>query len=515
MKFDIKAHLQDHAYFFKQYQKINKDDLHFKFSILDLYFYANNYPIEHKLEEILNELLKPTIYTIKMKNGFYIDKNGNKKQKYANRNITIDLKPEIKALAIHIQGSKGEYTQPHFHFLLKKNARLGLNYSLLKHHISKVLEKHNLKAHFDEISDFKYKNLATSISKFFWQLKKLDNAKFKKYILNNEHVLKKYLDLLYEYAEKSNRLDYFFKTMKELHERLNKLKINFKYKNFNLKTSYPIDFILQNQNKENKEVIKLLNEKNYTQKELKKYIDNAILKDAVRYSLNKKNSYIVSEIKKHTTILNNFKSNKTLVNNYLKLLNKDLKTTKTKTQLKEENKLKYIKAFKNALKTAKNEKELREILNKKYDFKFKKRKGKVIGFSFNNTYLSIKDLNFKDISEIRAILINNNTPNTNTEEIKYKRIENEEKLQELSIRTIRIKREISRTEQTITRTKRNINETDTKITRTEQTFKERIKQLGERISNKITTIRKRVKQFGERIKSIINKKSNNSRSFGM
>ncbi len=431
MEFDINKHIKDHAYLYKQFNAYKSTDLHFKFSILDLYFLANEYSnLEEKMKEILDELLKPATYTIKQKNGFYIDKNGNKKQKYANRNIKIDLKKHLTALAIHTQGSKSEYTQPHIHFLIKKDARLGINYSLLKYHISKTLEKHGLIAHFDELGDYKYKNLAKSVSKFFWQLKKLNDKEFKKYIAKNSSILKKYLDLLYKYAKSSNRLDYFFKTMQVLRKRLNKLNIDFKYNNHNIRYSYDINFVLEN--KENKAVIDILRNKKYSQKDIKAYLDNAILRDAVRYCNLKEGAYIINEIKHNTTLLDNFKTNKTLTNNYLKLLKKDLQTTKTKTQLKEEGKLEYINAFKNALKIAKNEKELREILKEKYDFKFKKRQGKTIGFKFNNTYLSIKDLGYNNISEIRQVLISNNIQNTKNRseplKIDYKTEKNEKNL---------------------------------------------------------------------------------------
>jgi len=433
LKFDINLHIKNHAYHYQRLDTPTDTDLHFKFSILDLYFYANSYTeIEKKLEEILQDLLKPTTYIIHEKNGFYTNKEGKRKQRYANRKITIDLKKYLTALAIHTLGAKGEYTQDHFHFLVKKNARLGFNYSHLRHHISKVLEKHGLIAHFDEMDDYKYTNLAKSVSKFFWQLKKQTDREFEKYIAKNPDKLTKYLDLLYSYAKTSNRLDYFFKTMQILRKRLNKLDIDFEYQGHNIRYSYPISFILENP--ENNIVIKLLQDKKYTQKDIKSYIDNPILRDAVRFSIiDKKGAYIIGEIKHNTKLLDNFKANKTLANNFLKLLKKELQTTKTKTQLKEQGKLEYISAFKKALSMAKNEKELREILKEKYDFKFKKRKGKTIGFVFNNTYLSIKDLGFKDISEIRQVLISNNQQHTEnrseTLKIDYKTEKNAKNLQ--------------------------------------------------------------------------------------
>ncbi len=494
MKFDIKKHIEQHAYLYKQFDKHKSTDLHFKFSVLDLYFLANEYSnIEEKLKEILDELLKPATYTIREKNGFYTDKNGNKKQKYANRNIKIDLKKHLTALAIHTKGSKGEYTQPHIHFLIKKDARLGINYSLLKYHISKTLEKHNLKAHFDEINDYKYKNLAKNVSKFFWQLKKLSDKEFEKYIAKNSSILKKYLDLLYNYVKSSNRLDYFFKTMQILRKRLNKLNIDFQYNNHNIRYSYDINFILEN--KENQAVIDILQNKKYSQKDIKAYLDNAILRDAVRYCNLKEGAYIINEIKHNTTLLDNFKTNKTLTNNYLKLLKKDLQTTKTKTQLKEEGKLEYINAFKRALKNAQNEKELRKILKEKYDFKFKKRKGKVIGFEFNNTYLSIKDLGFKDISEIRQILISNNIQHTKNRleplKIDYKTEKNEKNLKKRReyyengnyktiAELIRIARENAITIKANTERELSIKTAITTDTRREYKIKKNIRELATR-----------------------------------
>jgi hypothetical protein len=401
--FDIQKHLKSHAYLVKELARPTYSDLHFKFSVLDLYFLANNYKApEEKLKEILDELLQPAEYIITEKNGYY-----NGRQKIVNRRKKIDLREAVTLAAVHTRGAKGEYTQPHIHLLIKRNTRLGKNYSLLRHHISKTLGKHGLIASFDEINPkFVSKKLSSAVSSFFWQLKQLTDKDFKNYLANNHEKMKTFLDMLYSYTEKTNRLDYFFKTMKILRTRLNKLGLDFEYKGHNIRYSYPIDFILKNP--DNQAVIQMLQEKKYAQKDIKPYIDNPILRDAVRYgAIGKKSAYIINEIKHNTDLLDNFKANKKLNENYLKLLQRELPNRPTKTKVKEKGITDYINAFNKALKTAKNEKELREALNKNFDFKFKKRKGKTIGFSFNGQYVSVKELGYKDISEIRAILKRN------------------------------------------------------------------------------------------------------------
>ena len=407
-RFNIKKHLQQHAHYFKEYKKISSNDLHFNFSIQDLQFLANNLDIKATMEKILQDIRKIASY--KVKNGYYTTITGEQKQKYTTR--TIDLSKNIKIQAIHLKGSKGEYTQPHIHLILDKTGRYGKEYSLLKLHISKVLEKYGLVANFDEImpyNPYAVKNLQSSIKKFFWSLKKLDNDGFKRYIANNEELLKKYLDLLQELTRKTGNLDYYFKTMQTLKNRLNSLKIKVYYNDYNLADKYPIKEVLS---KKDIEVIELIQQKKFSQKDIKNYLDNPILRDFVRYSYYKKtkNSYIVTALKKHTTLLQYVKPNKKLVDNYFKLLKEQLQKKQRKSQLTEQDNtfLKFKTAFIRSLKTAKNEKKLKEKMEQEgFAFSWKKRKGKTIGIKWEDNYVKFTDLGFKNIAEIRAILANN------------------------------------------------------------------------------------------------------------
>ena len=407
-RFNIKKHLQQHAHYFKEYEKVNSNDLHFNFSVQDLQFLSQNLDITATMEKILQDIRQPAQY--KVKNGFYVDKDDNKKQKYTTR--TIDLSKNIKIEAIHIKGSKGEYTQPHIHLVLDKDGRYGKEYSLLKLHISKVLEKYGLVANFDEImpyNPYAVKNLQSSVKKFFWSLKKLDNEGFKRYIANNKELLKKYLDLLQELTQKTCNLDYYFKTMQTLQNRLNSLKIKVYYNDYNLADKYPIKEVLS---KKDIEVIELIQQKKFSQKNIKNYLDNPILRDFVRYSYYKKtkNSYIVTALKKHTTLLQYVKPNKKLVDNYFKLLKEQLPKKQRKSQLTEQDNtfLKFKTAFIRSLKTAKNEKELKKKMEQEgFAFSWKKRKGKTIGIKWEDNYVKFTDLGFKNIAEIRAILANN------------------------------------------------------------------------------------------------------------
>ena len=196
MKFDIKAHLQNHSYYFKQHKEIDKDDLHFNFSYLDLQFFKSGKTPEITLFELLQELKKETKYRVK--NGYYIDKQGNKKQKYTTRKI--NLQDAIKIKAIHIEGADGEYTMPHIHLILDKNARLGKDFSLLKTHIIEVSKRFGLKPNFAEISrenPNSYRNLGKAVKNFSWIIRKMPNQDFKKYV---SEKLSDKLDKLTEYT---------------------------------------------------------------------------------------------------------------------------------------------------------------------------------------------------------------------------------------------------------------------------------------------------------------------------
>ena len=412
-RFDIKAHLKNHAFYFKQYKEIEKDDLHFNVSFLDIQFFDKNENAEEILFKLLEELKKEASY--KVRNGYYIDKNGNKRQKYTIR--TIKLADVIKIEVIHITGANGEYVMPHFHFILRKNARLGKNFSLLMQHINEVSKKFNLKPNFAEISQnnpHSYKNLQKSVKNFSWIVRKMTNQDFKKYV---ETKLSDKLDKLTEYTLLSNNLQYYIKTLEFIKKRLNRQRIDFIYKNHNLRNTYPLPLT-----NDDMQVIKLINEKKFSQKDIKSYLNNAILRDFVRYSYfkDKSKALIINSLSKQTELLQNLRPNKRIIDNYLKLYKKTLDLDK-KQLLQEQEKEKEIKSIKEILKedlikvsqTCKNEKELREKMKALgyIDFGFKKKSGKVYAYQFklkdNDKKIIVKCSDSIDIKKIRAILKEN------------------------------------------------------------------------------------------------------------
>jgi len=410
MKFDIKVHLQDHAYscFIKQNVKIdnNLHYLHFNFSFLDIQFFDKSKKPEEILEELVKELLKPAKY--KVPNGWRTLKDGTKRQKYTTR--VINLKDVVLIVAIHIKGADGEYVMPHIHFIILKNARLGKNFSLLKTHIIEVSKRFGLKPNFAEApasNPNAYKNLAKSVKNFSWIIRKMPNPDFKKYV---ETKLQDKLDKLWEYTLLSNNLQYYVKTLEFIKKRLNRQKIVFEWQGHNLKNTYPLPLT-----QEDLKVIELINKKEFAQKAIKPYLKNAIMRDFVRYSYfkDKSKALIINSISKQTNLLENLRPNQKAVKNYLKLYEKTLDLDK-QTQIKEQQKQKQQENIKEILKedilrvakTCKNEKKLGYK-----EFGFKKKSGRIIGYQFipqnEDKKIVVKCSDSVDIKQIRSILKEN------------------------------------------------------------------------------------------------------------
>ncbi len=570
MKFNIQQHLQDHAYYFKQVKEINKSDLHFNFSYLDIQFFSDKTP-EKTLFELLEELKKEAQY--KVKNGYYINKQGEKKQKYTTRKI--DLQSVIRIEAIHIEGSEGEYVMPHIHLILDKNARLGKDFSLLKTHIIQVSKKFNLRPNFAEISTnnpASYRNLGKAVKNFSWIIRKMPNKDFKKYV---SEKLSDKLDKLWEYTLLSGNLQYYIKTLEFIKKRLNRQRIDFNYKGHNLRNTYPIPLT-----NDDMQVIELINKKDFTQKAIKPYLNNAILRDFIRYSYfkDKNRAFIINSISKQTSLFENLRPNKKAIDNYLKLYKKTLNQDKKERLQKQEKEqifnkksLKINEILKKDLvkiaRKSSNEKELRQKMKALgyIDFGFKKKSGKVYAYQFKlpqeDKKVIVKCSDSVSIKEIRSILKENwikskkneairadisdesskinsytlPTPPTPPKalEIKYKRIEDENKLQELIGKTDRIERSISTADRNINRTERQISSADAEINSTkqqvekvqrqtikaeqqinatEQTFTSRIKQFRDRISSSIKSVKETAERIGRRLIQAIrikNSRSNN------
>jgi len=411
MNFDIKAHLQNHAYYFRMLKQIKHDDLHFNVSFLDIQFFNKDKKPEEILMQLLNELKQPAEY--KVANGWRTLKDGTKKQKYTKRKI--NLAKDIKIEALHIEGIDGEYTMPHIHFIISKNARLGKNFSLLKTHIIEVSKKFGLKPNFAEApasNPNAYKNLAKSVKNFSWIIRKMPNPDFKKYV---ETKLQDKLDKLWEYTLLSNNLQYYIKTLEFIKKRLNRQKIVFEWQGHNLKNTYPLPLT-----QDDLKVIELINKKEFTQKAIKPYLQNDILRDFVRYSYfkDKSKALIINSISKQTNLFESLRPNKKAVENYLKLYEKTLdldKREQIKEQQKQQESIKEIlkKDILRVAKTCKNEKELREKMQELgyKEFGFKKKSGKVYAYQFKlpqeNKKVIVKCSDSVDIKQIRSILKEN------------------------------------------------------------------------------------------------------------
>lgn len=422
-KWDIKKHIESHAYYFKQYQPIKDDDLHFNVSFLDIQFFNRDKKPEQIMMELLKELKKPATY--KITNGYYVSKTGEKKRKYTKRKI--NLAKEIKEEAIHVIGADNEYTMPHFHFLFGKKAKLGINYSLLKRHITEVSAKFGLIPNFAETSSYKYKNLAQSVKNYFWIIKKIPNNEFKKYIQKDNFLNK--LEKLREYTILSGNLLYYVKTMNSIRKRLQNLRLDKKIivdgKEFNLRNNYPIPLTEQD-----KKVLDLINERIYTQKAIKEHLDNAIMRDYIRYCYFKDldKAIILKELLRETTLIKpNIKPNSKALNNYLKLHQKQVKAKiqelkekeekRLKEKAKEQDKLSIKDILKEDLlkvaKICKTDKELRQKMQELgyKEFGFKKRNNKIYAYQFvppaENKKIIVKCADTIDIKIIREILKEN------------------------------------------------------------------------------------------------------------
>ena len=421
---DLDVYLKNHAIYYKEYKKIDKNDLSFNFSFLDIQFFKSGQPPEKTLFELLQELKKPAEY--KVKNGYYITKNGEKKPKYTTRKI--NLNDVIKIEAIHITGSEGEYVMPHIHLVLSKNARLGKDFSLLKTHIIEVSKKFGLRPNFAELpknNPASYKNLAKTVKNFSWIIRKMPNPDFKKYV---ETKLQDKLDKLWKYTLLSNNLQYYIKTFEFIKKRLNRQKLEFKWQGHNLQNTYPIPLT-----QEDLEIIDLINKKKFSQKDIKPYLNNAIMRDFVRYSYfkDKNKALIINSLSKQTELLQNLRPNKKVIDNYLKLYKKTLNFNKQQ-QLQEQQKEKEIKSIKEILKndlikiakTCLNEKELREKMQEEgyKEFGFKKKQGKVYAYQFKlpaeDKKIIVKCADSINIKEIRAILKENWIKSKKNETIK-------------------------------------------------------------------------------------------------
>ncbi len=114
--------------------------------------------------------------------------------------------------------------------------------------------------------------------------------------------------------------------MEGLKTRLNRMKLDINYEGHQLRDTYPIPL-----RSEDMEVIKLLQNKTFTQKAMKPYLKNPLLRDFIRHCAGTTKPYIYDALKKQTNLLDNVSKNKQAVTSYKKLMTKE--TPMRKSQL--------------------------------------------------------------------------------------------------------------------------------------------------------------------------------------
>ena len=375
MSFDLEAHLKNHAFIFKKLDTITSSSIHFNFSFLDLQFLDKD--VKDTMSKLLATLLLPTSYTVA--NGKRKDKHGNTVQKFTTRKV--DLQKDVQAMAIHLKGPEGEDTMPHIHFIADGSARFGNGYSLLKKHVSVISEQFGLLPNFDEMVEhnpLSVKSLSRAVSQITWSWKKSTNAQLKSEITSRG--LDKSISLLESYCLKTKNLTYYVKSMEGLKTRLNRMKLDILYEGHQLRNTYPIPL-----RSEDMEVIKLLQDKTFTQKAIKPYLKNPILRDFIRHSAGTTKPYIYNALKKQTNLLDNVSKNTQAVTSYKKLMLKETPMRKSQLTPKDNEGLSRKNELRRIIievsKRATNEKTFRSLMQNAgfVDFGLKKKQGKVIG----------------------------------------------------------------------------------------------------------------------------------------
>lgn len=258
MSFNIKDHVIDHAKSVID-GLTNKDEelIHFNTSADRTYFIEQGYDTQEKIDKIMvtiqNSLLAKTLL-VSEKNGVYLNKKGEKKQKYRVRKITF-----INMLSVyhdrHFDGSKS--VNPHFHFLFNSKVRMGKNFMYLRQVLEMEAYKYDIKFNFMEekqetgLSSLKLKYL----ERMSWLFHQGNEGKIYDFIHNNIDALQRNLDSLMIHYEHTANLSFFIKILLIINQRLDELNLDYIYRNINLKES--IFFFLTSMQKDQIELLKL------------------------------------------------------------------------------------------------------------------------------------------------------------------------------------------------------------------------------------------------------------------
>ncbi len=250
MKYSIKTHILDHAYFsIDDLSRSQKKLIHFNSSVDTTYFIRQGITSQKKIDEIMVDILKNISekkIKVKEKNGLYIQKNGKKKQKYRIR--TIHFSDMLSAYhSSHFDASRS--VNPHFHFLFPHNVRIGKDFLYLRKALDEEAQKYGLKFNFMEPKPDiglagKQLNKIESLS---WLLNQGHSEKIKAYF-SDEGRLAGTLDLLHQYYMNTGNVSYYMKILQTLNQRMREYNLDFDYRGINLKEN--IYFFLSSRDKE-------------------------------------------------------------------------------------------------------------------------------------------------------------------------------------------------------------------------------------------------------------------------
>lgn len=185
--------------------------------------------------------------------------------------------------------------------------------------------------------------------------------------------------------------------MEGLKTRLNRMKLDVKYKRHNLRDTFPIPL-----KTDDMEVIELLKNRTFTQKAIKPYLKNPILRDFIRHSAKTTKPYIYDTLKKQTNLLDNVSKNKQAIASYIKLMGKETPMHKSQLRPKDNQKLLRKNELRRIIievrKCATNEKMFCTLMQAAMyvDFTLSKKSGKVIGCGYTELG-SKRTVNFTDL----------------------------------------------------------------------------------------------------------------------
>ncbi len=333
MKYNIYTHVLDHAQFtLDTLESRNDKFVHFNTSVDTTYFIRNGNSSQTNIDKIMINILKNVLkrkIVVKEKNGTPSKNDGTKVQRYRKRTISFN---DILAVYHNRHFNSSKSVMPHFHFLLGKSARVGINFMYLKQALNDEAKKHGIKFNFMEdkqvtgLSKYQMQRVET----LSWMMNQGDTKKITHY-LSHKNKLNDTLDLLVTHYKNTQNLSFFVKTLSIVNQRLQEFDITHIYKDTNLKDNI-FFFLSEDQLKK----LKDLKSGRNVDLDLKKVMDREILKYAHGFKSDVMNILIdtfqVNDISKSQLYyrknkLNKNKTNKKNKNTFRDLVIKDTRDT--------------------------------------------------------------------------------------------------------------------------------------------------------------------------------------------